>query len=75
MPWDAWALMFLTVVGSVVSIGCLVEDIRNSGRFETRTRGRHRRQRKTMTVRQEVNAAWTGTNGWKAATLGTGSPR
>lgn len=75
MPWDAWALMLLTLAEAMVFIACLAGDNRNSGRYGKRDRGRHRRGRKGNGGRREVDGSWICTNGWKAATSGTGNRR
>lgn len=44
MPWDAWVLSLMTVLGGILLAACLVEDIRSSAR---RARaGRHRAERR-----------------------------
>lgn len=75
MPWDSWALMFLTATGAIVFIICLIEDLRNSGRYEKKPRGRHRRPRNAPLIRREVNSSWTTTTAWKAATSQTPNRR
>lgn len=75
MPWDAWALIFLTVSGATVFIICLVEDLRNSGRYEKKPRGRHRRKRNAPKTRQEVDPTWMPTTAWRTATSPTTSRR
>lgn len=75
MPWDAWALMLFTLIEALVFIACLAGDMRNSGRYGKRDRGRHRRGRKGIGERREVNGTWMTTSGWKVAMSGSGNRR
>lgn len=75
MPWDAWVLMLMTAAGAMLFLACIVEDLRNSGRYEKKPRGRHRRGRNAPKARREVNSSWISTNDWKAATSATRNHR